>query len=98
MEPASSSGDLRVAAGWYPDPQTGQQRWWDGKQWGPYAPPQPPAMYAPVQPNVRQAMDRAQYVRQQKGHSILLHLLLGWVLLYIPTVYYAISPNHYFHV
>ena len=20
--------------GWYPDPQTGQLRWWDGQQWG----------------------------------------------------------------
>jgi uncharacterized Tic20 family protein len=25
-------------AGWYPDP-TGAQRWWDGWQWGPTAPP-----------------------------------------------------------
>ncbi|WP_374198671.1 DUF2510 domain-containing protein [Mycobacterium sp. MYCO198283] len=27
-------------AGWYPDPYTGQQRWFDGTNWGPFAPPQ----------------------------------------------------------
>ncbi len=25
--------------GWYPDPGTGMQRWWDGQAWGPVAPP-----------------------------------------------------------
>jgi uncharacterized Tic20 family protein len=30
--------------GWYPDPSNGQQRWWDGAQWGTYgAPPPGPA-------------------------------------------------------
>lgn len=38
------------------------------------------------------------YTRQQKGHSIVLHLCLGWVVLWIPTIYYAVSPNHYWHV
>lgn len=37
------------------------------------------------------------YTREQKGHSIILHLLLGWVLLWIPTIYYVVSPRHYFH-
>jgi uncharacterized protein len=23
--------------GWYPDPQSGQLRWWDGQQWGQFA-------------------------------------------------------------
>jgi hypothetical protein len=27
-----------TAAGWYPDPTTGQQRYFDGTQWGPAAP------------------------------------------------------------
>lgn len=36
------------------------------------------------------------YVRQQKGHSLTKHLLFGWLLAYIPTIYYAASPNHYF--
>lgn len=29
--------------GWYADPATGQQRWWDGQAWGPYAAPSPVA-------------------------------------------------------
>lgn len=37
------------------------------------------------------------YTREQKGHSIVLHLLFGWAVLWIPTVYYALSPRHYFH-
>lgn len=45
----------------------------------------------------KKAMDGAQYVRQQTGHSLIKHLLLGWMVLYIPTIYYAFSPNHYFH-
>lgn len=35
--------------GWYPDPATGQQRYWDGAQWGPFAPP-PPPQFAPPAP------------------------------------------------
>ena len=31
--------------GWYPD-QSGQQRWWDGTQWGQVAPSQVPAVVA----------------------------------------------------
>lgn len=47
---------------------------------------------------VRQSRDRAQYVRQQKGHSLILNLLLvGPLTLYITTVYYSVSPNHYWH-
>lgn len=47
----------------------------------------------------RAARDGANYVRQQKGHSLLLHLfLIGPVTLFIPTIYYAASPNHFFHL
>jgi uncharacterized Tic20 family protein len=35
IEPGSSA-----PPGWYPD-HTGYPRWWDGTQWGPYAPPPP---------------------------------------------------------
>jgi len=41
--------------------------------------------------------DGAQYIRQQKGHSILLHVCFGWILLWIPAIYYSISKNHYWH-
>jgi hypothetical protein len=47
--------------------------------------------------DIRQSRDRAQYVRQQKGHSLTMHLLFGWIVLYIPTIYYSASPNHYWH-
>lgn len=42
--------------------------------------------------------NQVQYVRQQKGHSLIKHLLLGGFLCYIPTLYYAFSKNHYFHL
>lgn len=35
------------------------------------------------------------YTRQQKSHSLTKHLLFGWLACYIPTIYYAVSPNHY---
>jgi hypothetical protein len=86
----------QIAPGWYPD-EHGVTRYWDGTQWTQHvAPPQPVYLQQPVwvQPNVRQAHDRAQYVRQQRGHSIILHAFFGGFLLWIPTIYYAVSPNH----
>jgi hypothetical protein len=35
-----------TAPGWYPDPTTGQHRYWDGTNWGPPAPPPPTAQPA----------------------------------------------------
>lgn len=46
---------------------------------------------------VKQSRDRAQYVRQQKGHSLTLHLLLGAFVLWINVLYISFSPNHYWH-
>lgn len=37
--------------GWYPDPATGTQRWWDGTAWGVQAPP-PPGPAPVYQPGV----------------------------------------------
>jgi hypothetical protein len=37
------------------------------------------------------------YTRQQKGHSIILHLLLGCFILWINVIYISVSPNHYWH-
>lgn len=54
-----------------------------------------PAVYA----QVKQSRDKAQYVRQQRGHSwVVWWLLLGPITLWIPAVYYSFSPNHYWHV
>ncbi len=46
---------------------------------------------------IKQARDKAQYVRQQKGHSLTKHLILGIFVLWIPAIYYSFSPNHYWH-
>jgi hypothetical protein len=83
-----------AVAGWYPDPQgSGQNRWFDGTQWtGAYQPAQA-AQQAPQ----KQAKDRAVYTRQQKGHSLTLFILVDWITLYIRTIYYSVSPNHYWH-
>lgn len=87
-------------AGWYPD-ATGHLRWWDGYQWGQYAPPAQPTHPQPIahmQYAGRTANNMpVSYTRKQTGHSITKHLLLGWIVLYIPTIYFAVSPNHYFH-
>jgi hypothetical protein len=48
---------------------------------------------------VKQSRDKAQYVRQQKGHSFILHwLILGVFSMFIVPIYYSISPNHYWHI
>ena len=41
--------------------------------------------------------DGTHYVREQKGHSIIFHLIFGWFVLQIPAIYYTISKNHYWH-
>lgn len=47
---------------------------------------------------VKQSRDKAQYVRQQKGHSAILHwIFLGPLTLWILPIYYTVSPNHYWH-
>lgn len=42
--------------------------------------------------------DKAVYVRQQKGHSLIVHILLLFVGVGFFTIpYYSISKNHYWH-
>lgn len=91
----SAIEQTQIPAGWYDD-GSGRQRWWDGWQWGPYAPEQHSS--GPMTSSQLNVERRASYVRQQKGHSVTKHLLLGWLALYIPTIYYAVSPNHYWHI
>lgn len=44
------------------------------------------------------AKDGAMYVRQQKGHSLILHILLIFIGVGMFTIpYYSISKNHYWH-
>jgi len=47
---------------------------------------------------VKVSRDRAQYTRQQKGHSLVLHLTLGVFVMWIPAMYYSVSPNHFWHL
>lgn len=47
----------------------------------------------------RTARDGAHYVRQQKGHSIILWLILSCAVVGIPfLIYYTFSPNHFWHL
>ena len=47
----------------------------------------------------KEARDGTIYVRQQKGHSVILGLLLCCTVIYIPIfIYHIVSPNHYFHL
>lgn len=49
---------------------------------------------------MRSAADGANYVRQQKGHSVALHVVAAFLtggISLIWTIYYAASPNHFFH-
>jgi len=72
----------------------------------PEQPPVPVQLPAPVpatqhhanrEQQVKQSRDRAQYVRQQKGHSLTWHLILGVVVLWVNVLYISVSPNHYWH-
>jgi hypothetical protein len=90
-------------AGWYDaNDGSGRQRWFDGSAWSDHyqsAPPVQVTVQAPVQTDSRKARDKAQYVRQQKGHSLTLWILLS-LFLFVPVfwlIYYSVSPNHYWH-
>ncbi|MEV8338553.1 DUF2510 domain-containing protein [Leucobacter sp. NPDC077196] len=85
-------------AGWYPDTNSGHLRWWDGQAWGPFAPPQQPAVQHVQVQHPRYANNMpVSYVRPQQGHSITSHLLLGIFCLWINVIYISVSPNHYWH-
>jgi hypothetical protein len=85
-----------VPAGWYDD-GSGRQRWWDGQAWGPFA-PQPVQQPVQVVYAGREANSMpVNYTRQQHGHSIVLHLIFGIFVLWIPMIYITVSPNHYWH-
>lgn len=61
--------------------------------------PHQPVPAVQVEVPIRQARDKAQYVRQQKGHSFILEwFVLGIFTVWIRPIYLAVSPNHYFHI
>jgi hypothetical protein len=41
--------------------------------------------------------NEVSYVRQQKGHSIILNVLFGTFILWINVIYISVSKNHYWH-
>ena len=46
----------------------------------------------------KRARDGVQYVRVQKGHSLIFWLLLSFCGIGIPfLIYYTFSPNHFWH-
>ena len=47
---------------------------------------------------MKYAKDGANYVREQKGHSIVKHVILGCCCLWINVLYISLSPNHYWHL
>ena len=98
----SNPTPTQAPAGFYDDGTgSGRQRWFNGTEWTDQyqaAPVQQQVHYsAPVQTDARKARDKAVYTRQQKGHSLVLHLLLGAFVLWIPAIYISVSPNHYWH-
>lgn len=93
-------------AGWY-DTGDGRLRWYDGFRWTDHYQVNPVAsvqtMPAPqhragpmtaASLNVRRDVS---YVRNQTGHSLIKHLLLGWLVGYLNVIYISVSPNHYWH-
>lgn len=90
-------------AGFYDDGQ-GRQRWFDGTKWTEQyqvqttTPPAPAIQTAgPATAASLNVKREVIYNRAQKGHSIILWILLGAFVLWIPAIYYSVSPNHYWH-
>lgn len=60
------------------------------------APDPVPARRNQAHRGVKQSRDRAQYVRQQKPKSVVLHwLVLGIFSMFIVPIYYTMSPNYF---
>jgi hypothetical protein len=103
-----STMETTAPAGWYQHPvnkHPGVQMYWDGEKWRTdlIKTPDMPNLYAhpssrgPMTAQSLRVERKVSYVRQQRGHSLTLHLLLGVFVLWIPAVYITVSPNHYWH-
>ena len=94
-----------VPAGWYPDAE-GNQRWWDGQHWTEHVVQTPHPVSAtqnshgPMTSASMNVNRQVYYNRQQKGHSVIAHTILAVLtagISLIWTIYFAVSPNHFFH-
>jgi hypothetical protein len=84
-------------AGWYDD-GSGRQRWFDGNQWTDHFTPAAAHTTGPMTAAALNVNRQVSYVRQQQGHSIILHIFLAFVIVGFFTIpYYSLSPNHYWH-
>jgi hypothetical protein len=94
-------------AGWYDDgSRPGMQRWWDGTQYTDHYQPgaaaaapaaAPVHTSGPMTSSSLNVKREVIYNREQKGHSLTLHLLLGIFVFWINVIYISASPNHYWH-
>lgn len=95
--PAAPSPKPAVAAGWYDD-GSGRQRWYDGVQWTDHFAPTQQHTAGPMTAGSLNVKREVSYVRQQEGHSLILHaFVIGWFCLWINVIYISVSPNHYWH-
>lgn len=49
-------------------------------------------------PFINKIGDEYQAAHQPKGHSAILHFLFGGFALWIPSIYFLCSKNHYYHL
>lgn len=95
--PVPAPAPPTVPPGWYSDPASGLMRWWDGGKWTEHFQPAAKHTSGPMTAGQLNVKREVIYNRQQQGHSILLHLVLGIFILWINVIYISVSPNHYWH-
>jgi len=80
----SNPDEQQAIAGWYPDPESGVPRWWDGQQWGAF---QQTEGTLPVAPVVPTAPIGAGEARQQAALAHYLGLLgfIGPLIIYVSS-------------
>lgn len=83
-QPTSTHTAGLPPSGWYAEPGTDQQRWWDGTTWGAYAQAGPQAAAAPVSSDSGKNIQVLGYI--MAAASILIpFLMIGGVVLGIIT-------------
>lgn len=107
-----SNTESKPVAGWYPSTVLpGQEMYWTGVEWQtdmirPLPPTDAPPQtrrdmrtsHGPMNNRSLNVNREVVYTRQQKGHSLTLHLLFGIVVLWINVIYISASPNHHWHI